>query len=278
MGVKQNEKKKIAELSAGGALIGEFNQEFYYQFINVDGGTLVMESGTVKMLCSSKDHRYKKCAISVPGTAVFNGGEVLTQVTSPHGEREERYLSHRLQAIRGGKAVAASPSTAALSFVMYPIFSMLRLLGYSYSNEYSTGYIRILVDDDTGPGMVHYPDVPESGNQPFSVTYYINESNVDTLVTMERQYKNNPPKVKIQGLNRDCGNISVRVINNGRSVGVSPASRSSELIQSAWGTVTGLRAGNMPQFTTSPRLPPAPILGGCRKKLCHPCVYGDGKR
>lgn len=66
MGVKQYEKKKIAELSAGGALIGEFNQEFYYQFINVDGGTLVMESGTVKMLCSSKDHQYKKCAISVP--------------------------------------------------------------------------------------------------------------------------------------------------------------------------------------------------------------------
>ena len=37
-----------------------------------------MESGTVKMLCPSKDNQYTKCAISVSGTAVFNGGEVLT--------------------------------------------------------------------------------------------------------------------------------------------------------------------------------------------------------
>lgn len=76
----------IRDSVGGGALIGEFNQEFYYQFINVDGGTLVMESGTVKILCPSKDNQYKKCAISVSGTAVFNGGEVLTQVTSPGGE------------------------------------------------------------------------------------------------------------------------------------------------------------------------------------------------
>ena len=541
----------IRDSVGGGALIGEFNQEFYYQFINVDGGTLVMESGTVKILCPSKDNQYKKCAISVSSTAVFNGGEVLTQVTSPGGEKEERYLSRRLQAIRGksGSSVTINGGTFdrvvlhsaptpenrgkyelvvnggffrqsialiltgdvyasnfdhlpmqindayfmrntdkldqcrlviggklktfydnnwdydifyndipgatlddALSmmddliphlisengavftdvhdgnwyvrgnmrrwvknggpimifqntsfgvqgsivrvisnaygvkevlldgepmeygergysapqvnttaesehqvtFVMYPISSMLRVLGYSYSNEYSTGYIRILVDDYTGQGMVHYPDVPESGKEPFSVTYCINESNVDTLVTMELQYnlmletdgvkkqvmtgykgakvaqwvdrtqtidtvyvnitqplvqgdytsgditvdgsalytvedttgywqhediwdlngnspvpavlsdnyyrafrvslkeglegykfdKNNPPKVKIRGLNRDCDNISVRVINNGRSVGVSLASRPSEVIQSAWGTVTGLRAGS----------------------------------
>ena len=541
----------IRDSVGGGALIGEFNQEFYYQFINVDGGTLVMESGTVKILCPSNDNQYKKCAISVSGTAIFNGGEVLTQVTSPGGEREERYLSRRLQAIRGeaGGSVTinggtfdrvvlhSSPTpenrgkyelvvnggffrqsialiltgdvyasnfdhlpmqindayfmrttdkldqcrlvlggkmksfydnnwdyellyndipgatlddaktmmwglvphlisengavftdvhdgnwyvrgnmrrsvenggptmafqgtslgiqggiakvisnaygvkevlldgepmacgergfsapqvdTTAeqehrVSFVMYPISPMLRVLGYSYSNEYSTGYIRILVDDDAGQGMVHYPDVPESGNQPFSVTYYINESDVDTLVTMELQYdlmletdgvkkqvmtgykgakvaqwvdraqvidtvyvnisqplvqgdytsgvitadasapytvedrqgywehedlwdlngngsvpaipgdnyyrafrvslkegnegykfdKNNPPKVKIRGLNRECDNISVRVANDGRSVGVSVASRPSELIQSAWGTVTGLRAGS----------------------------------
>ena len=540
----------IRDSVGGGALIGEFNQEFYFQFIDVYGGTLVMESGTVKMLCPSKDNQYLKCAISVSGTAVFNGGEVLTQVTSPGGEREKRYLSRRLQAIRGeaGGSVTINGGTFdrvvlhsaptpenrgkyelvvnggffrqsialiltgdvyasnfdhlpmqindayfmritdkldqcrlviggklktfydnnwdydifyndipgatlddALSmmddliphlisengavftdvhdgnwyvrgnmrrwvenggpimifqntsfgvqgsivrvisnaygvkevlldgepmeygergynapqvnttaeqehqvtFVMYPISSMLRVLGYSYSNEYSTGYIRILVDDYTGQGMVHYPDVPESGKEPFSVTYYINESNVDTLVTMELQYdlmletggvkkqvmtgykgakvaqwvdrtqtidtvyldisqplvqgdytsgvftaennaiytvdditgywehddwdlkgncpvpailgdkywrtvqvnikegyegykfdKNNPPKVKIRGLNRDCYNISVRVINNGRSVGVSLASRPSEVIQSAWGTVTGLRAGS----------------------------------
>ena len=540
----------IRDSVGGGALIGEFNQEFYYEFINVSEGTLVMESGTVKMLCPSKDNQYLKCAISVSGTAVFNGGEVLTQVTSPGGERVERYLSRRLQAVRGksggsvtinggtfdrvvlhsaptpenrgkyelvvnggffrqsialiltgdvyasnfdhlpmqindayfmrntdkldqcrlviggklktfydnnwdydifyndipgatlddalsmmddliphlisengavftdvhdgnwyvrgnmrrwvenggpmmifqntsfgvqgsivrvisnaygvkevlldgepmeyGERGYSAPqvnttaeSEHQVTFVMYPISSMLRVLGYSYSNEYSTGYIRILVDDYTGQGMVHYPDVPESGKEPFSVTYYINESNVDTLVTMELQYdlmletggvkkqvmtgykgakvaqwvdrtqtidtvyldisqplvqgdytsgvftaennaiytvdditgywehddwdlkgncpvpailgdkywrtvqvnikegyegykfdKNNPPKVKIRGLNRDCYNISVRVINNGRSVGVSLASRPSEVIQSAWGTVTGLRAGS----------------------------------
>ena len=541
----------IRDSVGGGALIGEFNQEFYYQFINVDGGTLVMESGTVKILCPSKDNQYKKCAISVSSTAVFNGGEVLTQVTSPGGEREERYLSRRLQAVRGksGSSVTINDGTFdrvvlhsaptpenrgkyelvvnggffrqsialiltgdvyasnfdhlpmlindayfmrntdkldqcrlviggklktfydnnwdydifyndipgatlddALSmmddliphlisengavftdvhdgnwyvrgnmrrwvenggpimifqntsfgvqgsivrvisnaygvkevlldgepieygergynapqvdttaesehrvtFVMYPISSMLRVLGYSYSNEYSTGYIRILVDDYTGQGMVHYPSVPESGNQPFSVSYYINESNVDTLITMELQYdlmletngvkkqvmtghkgakvaqwvdrtqtidtvyldisqplvqgdyssgtftvdgsalytvedttgywqhddiwdlngngsvpatlgdnysrafrvslkagnegykfdKNNPPKVKIRGLNRECDSISVRVANDGRSVDVSIASHPSEVIQSAWGTVAGLRAGS----------------------------------
>ena len=90
----------IRDSVGGGALIGEFNQEFYYEFINVSEGTLVMESGTVKMLCPSNDNQYTKCAISVSGTAIFNGGEVLTQVTSPGGEREERYLSRRLQAIR----------------------------------------------------------------------------------------------------------------------------------------------------------------------------------
>ena len=91
----------IRDSVGGGALIGEFNQEFYYEFINVSKGTLVMESGTVKMLCPSKDNQYTKCAIGVSGTAIFNGGEVLTQVTSPGGEKEERYLSRRLQAIRG---------------------------------------------------------------------------------------------------------------------------------------------------------------------------------
>ena len=542
----------IRDSVGGGALIGEFNQEFYYQFINVSGGTLVMESGTVKMLCPSKDNQYQKCAISVSGTAVFNGGEVLTQVTSPGGEREERYLSRRLQAIRGEKGGSVTinggtfdrvvlhsaptpenrgkyelvvnggffrqsialilvgdvyarnfdhlpmqindayfmritdkldqcrlvlggkmktfydrnwdydihyndipgatlddaktmmwglvphlisengaiftdvhdgnwyvrgnmrqsvenggPTMAfqgtslgiqggiakvisnaygvkevlldgepmeygewgysapqvdttaeqehQVSFVMYPISPMLRVLGYSYSNEYSTGYIRIFVSDHhMGQGMVHYPDVPESGKEPFSVTYYINESDVDALTTMELQYdlmletngvkrrvttgykgakvvqwvdrtkaidtvyldisqplvqgdytsgaftvdgsapytiedrqgywehediwdltgngsvpavlgdqyyrfirvnlkdgyegykfsKNNPPKIKIRGLNRECDSIDVRVANDERSLSVSLASHPSEVIQSAWGTVAGLRAGS----------------------------------
>ena len=542
----------IRDSVGGGALIGEFNQEFYFQFINVSGGTLVMESGTVKMLCPSKDDQYTKCAISVSGTAVFNGGEVLTQVTSPGGEKEERYLSRRLQAIRGeaGGSVTINGGTFdrvvlhsaptpenrgkyelvvnggffrqsialilvgdvyasnfdhlpmqindayfmrttdkldpcrlviggkmktfydrnwdydilyndipgatlddalsmmddliphlisengavftdvhdgnwyvrgnmrqwvenggpimifqgtsfgvqggiakvisnaygvkevlldgepmeygergfsapqvdttaeqehQVSFVMYPISPMLRVLGYSYSNEYSTGYIRMLVSDHhTGQGMVHFPSVPASGKEPFSVTYYINESDVDALTTMELQYdlmletngvkrrvttgykgakvvqwvdhtqtidtvyldisqplvqgdytsgtftvdgsapytiedragywehedmwdltgngsvpamlgdqyyrfirvylkdgyegykfdKKNPPKIKIRGLNRECDSIDVRVANDERSLGVSLASHPSEVIQSAWGTVAGLRAGS----------------------------------
>ena len=544
----------IRDSVGGGALIGEFNQEFYFQFINVSGGTLVMESGTVKMLCPSADNQYQKCAISVSGTAVFNGGEVLTQVTSPGGEKEERYLSRRLQAIRGeaggsvtinggtfdrvvlhsaptpenrgkyelvvnggffrqsialiltgdvyasnfdhlpmqindayfmrttdkldqcrlvlggkmksfydnnwdydihyndipgatlddaktmmwglvphlisengavftdvhdgnwyvrgnmrrsvenggptmafqgtslgiqggiakvisnaygvkevlldgepieyGERVSSAPqvdttaeSDHRVSFVMYPISPMLRVLGYSYSNEYSTGYIRMFVSDHhTGQGMVHFPSVPASGDQPFSVTYYINESDVDALTTMELQYdlmletngvkkqvstgykgakvvqwvdhtqtidtvyldisqplvqgdfssgtftvdgsapyaiedirgywehediwdwdltgngvvparledqyyrsirvylkdgyegykfdKKNPPKIKIRGLNRECDSIDVRVANDERSMGVSLASHPSEVIQSAWGTVAGLRAGS----------------------------------
>lgn len=542
----------IRDSVGGGALIGEFNQEFYYEFINVSKGTLVMESGTVKMLCPSKDNQYTKCAIGVSGTAVFNGGEVLTQVTSPGGEKEERYLSRRLQAIRGEKGgsvtinggtfdrvvlhsaptpenrgkyelvvnggffrqsialilvgdVYASnfdhlpmqindayfmrttdkldqcrlvlggkmknfydnnwdydihyndipgatlddaktmmwglvpylisengavftdvhdgnwyvrgnmrrsvenggPTMAfqgtslgiqggiakvisnaygvkevlldgepmeygergfsapqvdttaeqehRVSFVMYPISPMLRVLGYSYSNEYSTGYIRMLVSDHhAGQGMVHFPSVPASGKEPFSVTYFINESDVDALTTMELQYdlmletngvkkqvstgykgakvvqwvdhtqtidtvyldisqplvqgdfssgtftvdgsapyaieekpdywmhediwdltgkgsvpailgdqysrsirvylkdgyegykfdKKNPPKIKIRGLNRECDSIDVRVANDERSMGVSLASHPSEIIQSAWGTVAGLRAGS----------------------------------
>ena len=543
----------IRDSVGGGALIGEFNQEFYYEFINVSKGTLVMESGTVKMLCPSKDDQYTKCAISVSGTAIFNGGEVLTQVTSPGGEKEERYLSRRLQAIRGeaGGSVTINGGTFdrvvlhstptpenrgkyelvvnggffrqsiaqilvgdvyashldhltmqindayfmrttdkldqcrlaisgkmksfydrnwdydllyndipgatfddalsmmddliphlisengavftdvhdgnwyvrgnmrqwvenggpimifqgtsfgvqggiakvisnaygvkevlldgepmeygergfsapqvdttaeqehQVSFVMYPISPMLRVLGYSYSNEYSTGYIRMFVSDHhTGEGMVHFPSVPASGNQPFSVTYYIGESDVDALTTMELQYdlmletngvkkqvstgykgakvvqwvdrtkaidtvyldisqplvqgdytsgtftvdgsapytiedrqgywehediwdltgngsvpailgdqyyrfirvylkdgyegykfdKNNPPKVKIRGLNRECDSISVSVASDERTLGVSLASHPSEVIQSAWGTVTGLRAGSL---------------------------------
>lgn len=543
----------IRDSVGGGALIGEFNQEFYYEFINVSKGTLVMESGTVKMLCPSNDDQYTKCAIGVSGTAVFNGGEVLTQVTSPGGEREERYLSRRLQAIRGeaggsvtinggtfdrvvlhsaptpenlgkyelvvnggffrqsialiltGDVYASNfdhlpmqindayfmrttdkldqcrlvlggkmksfydnnwdydihyndipgatlddaktmmwglvphlisengavftdvhdgnwyvrgnmrqsvenggPTMAfqgtslgiqggiakvisnaygvkevlldgepmeygergfsapqvdttaeqehRVSFVMYPISPMLRVLGYSYSNEYSTGYIRMFVSDHhTGQGMVHFPSVPASGDQPFSVTYYINESDVDALTTMELQYdlmletngvkkqvstgykgakvvqwvdrtkaidtvyldisqplvqgdytsgaftvdgsapytiedrqgywehediwdltgkgsvpamlgdsyyrfirvylkdgyegykfdKKNPPKIKIRGLNRECDSIDVRVANDERSMGVSLASHPSEVIQSAWGTVAGLRAGSL---------------------------------
>ena len=540
----------IRDSVGGGALIGEFNQEFYFQFINVSGGTLVMESGTVKMLCPSKDDQYKKCAVSVSGTAIFNGGEVLTQVTSPGGEREERYLSRRLQAIRGEKGgsvtinggtfdrvvlhsaptpenrgkyelvvnggffrqsialiltgdvyasnfdhlpmqindayfmrttdrldpcrlvlsgkvqsfydknwdyrllyndIPGATFSDALSmmddliphlisengavftdvhdgnwyvrgnmrqwvenggpimifqgtsfgvqgsiakvisnaygvkevlldgepmeygergfsapqvdttaenehkvtFVMCPISPMLRAVGYSYpyGAGYGSSYVRLVVEDIKGQDTHHY-EFSDNEDKPFSLSYTINESNVDTLTTMELQYtlmltangerkpvmhgykgvkvaqwvdrsqaiedvyvnisqplvqgdytsgaitadesapytaedltgywehddwdlngknsvpatpgdkywrvfrvsikdgcdgykfdKSNPPKIKIGGLNRECDDISVRVADDGRSVGVSIASRPSELVQSAWGTVIGLRAG-----------------------------------
>ena len=93
----------IRDSVGGGALVGEFNQEFLYQFIDVNKGTLVMESGIVKILCPSRDDRYTKCAVSVSGTAIFNGGEVQTQVTSPNGEPKDLIFSRRLQAIRGEK-------------------------------------------------------------------------------------------------------------------------------------------------------------------------------
>lgn len=543
----------IRDSVGGGALIGEFNQEFYYQFINVSGGTLVMESGTVKMLCPSKDDQYLKCAIGVSGTAVFNGGEVLTQVTSPGGEKEERYLSRRLQAIRGeaggsvtinggtfdrvvlhsaptpenrgkyelvvnggffrqsialilvgdvyasnfdhlpmqindayfmrstdkldpcrlaisgrmqsfydrnwdyrllyndipgatfddalsmmddliphlisengavftdvhdgnwyvrgnmrqsvenggptmafqgtslgiqggiakvisnafgvkevlldgepiecGERVFNAPqvdTTAEnehkVTFVMCPISPMLRAVGYSYpyGAGYGSSYVRLVVEDIKGQDTHHY-EFSDNEDKPFSLSYTINESNVDTLTTMELQYtlmltangerkpvmhgykgakvaqwvdrtkaidtvyldisqplvqgdytsgditadasapytvvdntgywehddwslngnspvpavagdtywrgfwvnikadcegnykfdKNNPPKVKILGLNRECDEIDVRVKNDGKSLWVGPSSRPSELIQSAWGTVTGLRAGSL---------------------------------
>ena len=57
--------------------------------------------------------------------------------------------------------------------------------------------------------------------------------------------KKNPPKIKIRGLNRECDSIDVRVANDERSLGVSLASHPSEVIQSAWGTVAGLRAGSL---------------------------------
>ncbi len=543
----------IRDSVGGGALIGEFNQEFYYEFINVSEGTLVMESGTVKMLCPSKDNQYKKCAIGVSGTAIFNGGEVLTQVTSPGGEREERYLSRRLQAIRGekggsvtinggtfdrvvlhsaptpenrgkyelvvnggffrqsialiligdvyasnfdhlpmqindayfmrttdrldqcrlvlggkmktfydrnwdydllyndipgatlddaktmmwgltpylisengavftdvhdgnwyvrgnmrrsvenggpimafqgmslgvqggiakvisnafgvkevllddepiecGERVFNAPqvNTTAenehkVTFVMCPMSPMLRAVGYSYpyGAGYECSYVRLVVEDIIKGQDTHHYEFSDNEDKPFSLSYTINESDVDTLTSIELQYtlmltangerkpvmhgykgakvaqwvdrtkaidtvyldisqplvqgdytsgtftvdgsapytiedrqgywehediwdlngnspvpavlgdqyyrsirvylkdgyegykfdKNNPPKIKIRGLNRECDSISVSVASDERSLGVSLASRPSEVIQSAWGTVAGLRAGN----------------------------------
>ena len=293
------------------------------------------------------------------GTSLGIQGGIAKVISNAYGVKEVLLDGEPMACGERGFSAPQVDTTAEqehrVSFVMYPISPMLRVLGYSYSNEDSTGYIRMLVDDETGYGMVHYPDVPESGKEPFSVTYYINESNVDTLTTMELQYdlmletngvkkqvttgykgakvarwvdrtqtidtvyldisqplvqgdytsgaitadasapytvedkqgywehediwdlngngsvpavlgdnyyrafrvslkagnedykfdKNNPPKIKIRGLNRDCDSISVRVASDERSLGVSLASHPSEVIQSAWGTVTGLRAGSL---------------------------------
>ena len=67
----------IRDSVGGGALIGEFNQEFYYEFINVSEGTLVMESGTVKMLCPSKDNQYAAIIRTVWGYSDYGSVKKL---------------------------------------------------------------------------------------------------------------------------------------------------------------------------------------------------------
>ena len=293
------------------------------------------------------------------GTSFGVQGGIAKVISNAYGVKEVLLDGEPMACGERGFSAPQVDTTAEqehqVSFVMYPISPMLRAVGYSYSNEYSTGYIRMHVSDHhTGQGMVHYPDVPESGKEPFSVTYYINKSDVDALTTMELQYdlmletngvkkqvttgykgakvvqwvdqtkaidtiyldisqplvqgdytsgtftvdgsapytiedkqgywehediwdltgkgsvpavlgdqyyrfirvnlkdgyegykfsKNNPPKIKIRGLNRECDSIDVRVANDERSLSVSLASHPSEVIQSAWGTVAGLRAGS----------------------------------
>ena len=293
------------------------------------------------------------------GTSLGIQGGIARVISNAYGVKEVLLDGEPMACGERGFSAPQVNTTAEqehrVSFVMYPISPMLRVLGYSYSNEYSTGYIRMFVSDHhTGQGMVHFPSVPASGDQPFSVTYYINESDVDALTTMELQYdlmletngvkeqvstgykganvaqwvdrtkaidtvyldisqplvqgdyssgtftvdgsapytiedrqgywehediwdltgngsvpailgdqyyrfirvylkdgyegykfdKKNPPKIKIRGLNRECDSIDVRVANDERSMGVSLASHPSEVIQSAWGTVAGLRAGS----------------------------------
>ena len=293
------------------------------------------------------------------GTSLGIQGSIAKVISNAYGVKEVLLDGEPMEYGERGFSAPQVDTTAEqehrVSFVMYPISPMLRVLGYSYSNEYSTGYIRMFVSDrHTGQGLVHFPSVPASGDQPFSVTYYINESDVDALTTMELQYdlmletngvkkqvstgykgakvaqwvdrtkaidavyldisqplvqgdytsgtftvdesapytiedrqgywehediwdltgkgsvpailgdqyyrfirvylkdgyegykfdKKNPPKIKIRGLNRECDSIDVRVANDERSLGVSLASHPSEVIQSAWGTVAGLRAGS----------------------------------
>ena len=293
------------------------------------------------------------------GTSFGVQGGIAKVISNAYGVKEVLLDGEPMEYGEWGYSAPQVDTTAEqehqVSFVMYPISPMLRVFGYSYSNEYSTGYIRMFVSDHhTGEGMVHFPSVPASGKEPFSVTYYINESDVDALTTMELQYdlmletngvkrrvttgykgakvvqwvdrtkaidtvyldisqplvqgdytsgtftvdesapyfiedrqgywehediwdlngkgsvpailgdqyyrfirvylkdgyegykfdKKNPPKIKIRGLNRECDSIDVRIANDERSMGVSLASHPSEVIQSAWGTVAGLRAGS----------------------------------
>lgn len=126
------------------------------------------------------------------GTSFGVQGGIAKVISNAYGVKEVLLDGEPMACGERGFSAPQVDTTAEsdhqVTFVMCPISPMLRAVGYSYSNDYSTGYIRILVDDETGYGMVHYPDVPESGKEPFSVTYYINESNVDTLTTMELQY------------------------------------------------------------------------------------------
>ena len=223
----------IRDSVGGGALIGEFNQEFYYQFINVDGGTLVMESGTVKMLCPSADNQYKKCAISVSGTAIFNGGEVLTQVTSPGGEREERYLSRRLQAIQAEKGGSVTINGGTFDRVVLHSTPTPENRG-KYELVVNGGFFRQSI------AQILVVDVYASHLDHLTIRVYLKDGYEGYKFD-----KKNPPKIKIRGLNRECDSISVSVASDERSLGVSLASHPSELIQSAWGTVTGLRAGSL---------------------------------
>ena len=223
----------IRDSVGGGALIGEFNQEFYYQFINVDGGTLVMESGTVKILCPSNDNQYKKCAISVSGTAIFNGGEVLTQVTSPGGEREERYLSRRLQAIRAESGGSVTINGGTFDRVVLHSSPTPENRG-KYELVVNGGFFRQSI------AQILVGDVYASHLDHLTIRVYLKDGYEGYKFD-----KKNPPKIKIRGLNRECDSISVSVASDERSLGVSLASHPSELIQSAWGTVTGLRAGSL---------------------------------
>ena len=223
----------IRDSVGGGALIGEFNQEFYFQFINVSGGTLVMESGTVKMLCPSADNQYKKCAISVSGTAIFNGGEVLTQVTSPGGEREERYLSRRLQAIQAEKGGSVTINGGTFDRVVLHSTPTPENRG-KYELVVNGGFFRQSI------AQILVGDVYASHLDHLTIRVYLKDGYEGYKFD-----KKNPPKIKIRGLNRECDSISVSVASDERSLGVSLASHPSELIQSAWGTVTGLRAGSL---------------------------------
>ena len=122
----------IRDSVGGGALIGEFNQEFYYEFINVSKGTLVMESGTVKMLCPSKDNQYLKCAIGVSGTAIFNGGGAPSSVPSL-GRAAALTLQTALGSAHAAVMAAASPSTAAPSTGWFCTAPPHRRIGESMS-------------------------------------------------------------------------------------------------------------------------------------------------
>ena len=51
------------------ALIGKFAQEFYYQFINVSEGTLIMESG---MVVDSKQSVCPDCSMRLLGKTLYD--------------------------------------------------------------------------------------------------------------------------------------------------------------------------------------------------------------
>ena len=294
------------------------------------------------------------------GTSLGIQGSIAKVISNAYGVKEVLLDGEPMACGERGFSAPQVDTTAEnehkVTFVMCPISPMLRAVGYSYpyGAGYGSSYVRLVVEDIKGQDTHHY-EFSDNEDKPFSLSYTINESNVDTLTTMELQYtlmltangerkpvmhgykgakvaqwvdrtkaidtvyldisqplvqgdytsgaftvdesapytiedrqgywehediwdltgngsvpailgdqyyrfirvylkdgyegykfdKKNPPKIKIRGLNRECDSIDVRVANDERSLSVSLASRPSELIQNAWGTVTGLRAGSL---------------------------------
>lgn len=82
-----------------GKLLGDFREKNYeYHLISIPRGSFVLESGILEMECPSSEFFNLKSAVYIKDRATFNGGEVLTRVTSEGGEMSRMY-SRRLHAV-----------------------------------------------------------------------------------------------------------------------------------------------------------------------------------
>lgn len=94
------------------------------------------------------------------GTSLGIQGSIAKVISNAYGVKEVLLDGEPMACGERGFSAPQVDTTAEsehrVTFVMYPISPMLRVLGYSYSNDYSTGYIRMLVDDEIGYGMQLY--------------------------------------------------------------------------------------------------------------------------